>query len=100
MDDKPTISGMKLPASLLAVVLFTASPRAMAQAVSGECASADMADATKAVEPFVEAMLTPGKSMSLPDLIKTVGSDVLIKMGEFQKAEAERRVKDWANLCR
>jgi lysophospholipase L1-like esterase len=45
-------------------------------------------------------MVEPRKISSLADLLKDLPPDAMAKFAAAQKAEAERRGKDWPNLCR
>ncbi len=70
-----------------------------AQPANADCAAVD-ASAAKDFAPFTEAMLTPGKVLNVAEVIKALPPEMLARLAAIQKQAAERRAKDFANLCR
>jgi lysophospholipase L1-like esterase len=97
---------LTLLARVVAIALFTFPAGALAQTgpnptppASEGCIAVDP-NAMKDFAPFTEAMLTPGKSINIADVIKSMSPEMLARMGALQKQAAERQAKDFAYLCR
>lgn len=75
--------------------LALAAPVA-AQQTAETCPPANP-EMAKGMADFTEAMLVPGKAMDIAELIKRATPEAVAAM---QKADADRRAKDFANLCR
>ncbi len=72
---------------------------ANATAPASACTPADPAMA-RGFAQFTEAMLAPGKAMDIAAMMRSMPPETMARIAEFQKAEADRRAKDWPNLCR
>ena len=94
------IAQILTPAMLLCPAgAFAQLAAAPAQAAADPCPPVD-AGYAKDLSAFTDAMLTPGKALNIPEIIKNMPSDTLAKMGAMQKAASDRQAKDWPYLCR
>ncbi len=90
--------------TLLAGALILATGAAQAQVLQSPsqtevCAALPSRDADDMLM-LNKLMVEPRKINSLADLMKDLPPDAMAKFAAAQKAEAERRGKDWPNLCR
>lgn len=90
---------LALAVLVLPAAAFAQTAAAPAQAAADPCPPVD-ASFAKDFAAFTEAMLTPGKALNIPEIIKNMPPDMLAKMGAMQKAAADRQAKDWPYLCR
>lgn len=94
---------MKLIAQVLATTVLLSAGHAFAQSADIQAGTAGMVCPpfeAGAVHAFTEAMLTPGKSINLADLAKSLPPEVMAKMAATQRAAVDRQAKDWPYLCR
>jgi len=88
--------GLAFQESALAQSPVTA---AGATAAGSACPPANP-DMAKGFEQFTEAMLAPGKAMNISEMIKAMPPETLARMAAMQRADTDRKAKDWPNLCR
>ena len=95
---------MHLSAPALALALFAIPASTFAQVASTEpaskiCIAADPQIA-KGFASFNEVVLTPGKSVNIAELHKSMPPEMLAKLAAMQRQMAESQARDFANLCR
>lgn len=90
----PALRGLALAAGAAASFAFAAPATAQQTAEACPPANPEMA---RGMADFAEAMLAPGKAMEIAELMKRATPEAIAAM---QKADADRRAQDFANLCR
>ena len=88
-----------LAASALVAFALARPSIAQTQPAGAACPPADP-EMTEFLEPLTEMMLVPGKSMNIPEMLRTMPPETMAKLAALQKAAADRQAKDWPNLCR
>ena len=90
--------------SILQLALSVAFVVTLSQPLSAEeiVASCPPPDNTisKVLAPFAESVLAPGRTLNFAEFLKHSPPETLAALAAMNKADAERKAKDWPNLCR